>query len=224
MTDKGKIALIYISVALISALILATTLYIRSSQIKPELVTPEVTSLLTLEKDLTLTNQDGTEIHISDLKGKVWAFAQFYATCPMCAKRNGQGLKDLYQSFKDQSDFRLVCITVNPEEDTPEKMKSYAESLGADTSNWLFLTGDPKKLKDYMLNEMKYDPIQKREDPDEAATKGALAHNMSIAVFDRNLSMLGRRDLYHARQQGEAVYKETEKALHAIISKALDSK
>jgi cytochrome oxidase Cu insertion factor (SCO1/SenC/PrrC family) len=224
MTDKGKIALIYISVALISALILATTLYIRSSQIKPELVTPEVTSLLTLEKDLTLTNQDGTEIHISDLKGKVWAFAQFYATCPMCAKRNGQGLKDLYQTFKDQSDFSLVCITVNPEEDTPEKMKSYAESLGADTSNWLFLTGDPKKLKDYMLNEMKYDPIQKREDPEEASTKGALAHNMSIAVFDRNLTMLGRRDLYHARQQGEAVYKETEKALHAIISKALDSK
>ncbi len=112
----------------------------------------------------------------------------------------------------------------HPEEDTPEKMKSYAESLGADTSNWLFLTGDPEKLKDYMLNEMKYDPIQKREDPEEAATKGALAHNMSIAVFDRNLSMLGRRDLFHARQQGEAVYKETEKALHAIVSKALDSK
>ena len=224
MTYKRKIALIYISVAFISALILATTLYIRSSQLKPELVTPEAIPLLTLEKDLTLTNQDGTEIHISDLQGKVWAFAQFYATCPMCAKRNGQGLKNLYHAFKDQSDFSLVCITVNPEEDTPEKMKSYAESLGADTSNWLFLTGDPEKLKDYMLNEMKYDPIQKREDPEEAIAKGALAHNMSIAVFDRNLTMLGRRDLFHARQQGEAVYKETEKALHAIVSKALDSK
>ena len=224
MTDKGKIALIYISVALISALILATTLYIRSSQLKPELVTPVAIPLLTLEKDLTLTNQDGTEIHISDLKGKVWAFAQFYATCPMCAKRNGQGLKDLYQTFKGQSDFSLVCITVNPEEDTPEKMKSYAESLGADTSNWLFLTGDPEKLKDYMLNEMKYDPIQKREDPEEAMAKGALAHNMSIAVFDRNLTMIGRRDLYHARQQGEAVYKETEKALHAMVRSQLEKK
>ena len=224
MTDKGKIALIYISVALISALILATTLYIRSSQLKPELVTPEAIPLLTLEKDLTLTNQDGTEIHISDLKGKVWAFAQFYATCPMCAKRNGQGLKNLYQTFKGQSDFSLVCITVNPEEDTPEKMKSYAESLGADTSNWLFLTGDPEKLKDYMLNEMKYDPIQKREDPEEAMAKGALAHNMSIAVFDRNLTMVGRRDLYVARQQGEAVYKETEKALHAMVRSQLEKK
>lgn len=224
MTDKGKIALIYTTAAAISALILATTFYIRSSQIKPELVIPESVPLLTLEKDLTLTNQDGSEVQISDLKGQVWAFAQFYATCPMCAKRNGQGLKNLYQAFKDQPDFRLVCITVNPEEDTPETMKSYAESLGADTSNWLFLTGDPEKLKDYMLHEMKYDPIQKREDPDEAIAKGALAHNMAIAVFDRNLTMLGRRDLYMARQQGEAVYTETEKALHAIVRKALDSK
>lgn len=224
MTDKAKITLIYTSVAVISALILATTFYIRSSQLKPALVTPEAIPLLTLEKDIALINQDGAEVQISDLKGNVWAFAQFYATCPMCAKRNGQGLKDLYQTFKDQPDFKLVCITVNPEVDTPEKMKSYAESLGADTSNWLFLTGDPAKLKDYMLNEMKYDPIQKREDPEEAIMKGALAHNMSIAVFDRDLTMIGRRDLYMARQQGEAVYKETEKALHAMVRTQLDSK
>lgn len=224
MTDKAKITLIYTSVAVISALILATTFYIRSSQLKPALVTPEAIPLLTLEKDIALINQDGAEVQISELKGNVWAFAQFYATCPMCAKRNGQGLKDLYQTFKDQPDFKLVCITVNPEVDTPEKMKSYAESLGADTSNWLFLTGDPAKLKDYMLNEMKYDPIQKREDPEEAIMKGALAHNMSIAVFDRDLTMIGRRDLYMARQQGEAVYKETEKALHAMVRTQLESK
>ncbi len=224
MSDKAKIAAIYITVALVSALILATTFYIRSSQLKPELVVPEIKPMLTLEKDLLLINQDGEEMHLSDLKGKVWAFAQFYATCPMCAKRNAQGLKNVYETFKDQPDFKLVCITVNPENDTPEEMKLYAKSLGADTSNWLFLTGDAEKLKDYMVNEMKYDPIQKREDPDEAASKGALAHNMSIAVFNRDMSMIGRRDLYNARQQGEAVYLETEKALHAMISQVLGQK
>jgi len=192
--------------------------------LKPLLVVPEIKPMLALEKDLLLTNQDGEEMHLFDLKGKVWAFAQFYATCPMCAKRNAQGLKNLYETFKDQPDFRLVCITVNPENDTPEKMKSYAKSLGADTSNWLFLTGDAEKLKDYMVNEMKYDPIQKREDPDEAAAKGALAHNMSIAVYNRDMSMIGRRDLYNARQQGEAVYLETEKALHQMIRQVLDQK
>jgi len=225
MTDKAKIATIYISVAVISVLILITTFYIQSRQVQPELVVPEPQPALTLEKDLVLTNQDGKKMHISELKGKVWAFAQFYANCPMCAKRNGQGLKSLYEAFKDRPDFKLVCISVNPEEDTPEKMKAIAESLGADTSNWLFLTGDAKKLKDYMLNEMKYDPIRKREDPKEAALKGEFAHNMSIAVYNRDMSMIDRRfDLYNARQQGEAVYEETEKALHRMIDTILKEK
>ncbi len=224
MTDKAKIACIYITVAVVSVLILGTSFFIRGEQVKPALIVPEIKPVLTLEKDLVLTNQDGKEVHLSDLKGKVWAFAQFYATCPMCAKRNAQGLKNLYETFKGRQDFMLVCITVNPENDTPEKMKSYAESLGADTSNWWFLTGDPQQLKDYMLHEMKYDPIKKREDPDEASAKGALAHNMSIAVYNRDMSMVGRRDLYHARLQGDAVYTETEKALHQMVDAMLKQK
>lgn len=229
MTDKGKITLIYVSVAVISVLILATTLFIRSQQIKPVhgkyySNTSELEPVLTLEKDLALVNQDGKEVKISDLKGKVWAFAQFYATCPMCAKRNAQGLTELYKTFKDQEDFQLVCITVNPDEDTPEKMKSYANSLGADTSNWWFLTGEPQQLRDYMVEEMKYAPIIEREDPEEAAAKGKLAHNMAITIYDRNMSMIGSRDLYSARQLGDAVYEETEKALHQMVEAVLSKK
>lgn len=224
MSDKSKIVLIYTTVAVVSALILAVTFYIQSHQVKPQFIVPENEPYLVLEKDLNLTNQDGQAVKLSELRGKVWAFAQFYATCPMCAKRNAQGLKALYETFKDDPEFQLVCITVNPEEDSPENMKSYAESLGADTSNWWFLTGDPSELKDYMLNEMKYDPIQKREDPEEAAAKGALAHNMSIAVYNRQMAMVGRRDLYNARQQGDDIYRETEKALHQMIRKELDKK
>lgn len=229
MNDKSKIFLIYAVVALVSVLILGTTFYIRSQQVRPELEPyysedTEFSPLLTLEKDIALKNQDGEEVKISELKGKVWAFAQFYATCPMCAKRNNQGLKALYQKFKDNPDFRLVCITVNPADDGVEQMKGYAEALEADSSNWLFLTGDPAVLMDYMVGEMKYDPIKKRTDPEEAAMKGELAHNMSIAVYNRDLSMVGRRNLSDARAQGEKVYEEEEKALHQMIDAILKQK
>lgn len=229
MNDKPKIFIIYSVVALISVLILATAFYIRSQQVKPK-VEPYYSAdtkfepLVTLEKDLTLKNQEGEDVKISDLKGKVWAFAQFYATCPMCAKRNDQGLKTLYQKFKDHPDFRLVCITVNPEEDNVEQMKSYADALEADASKWLFLTGDAEALKEYMVSEMKYDPIQKRSDPEEAAAKGELKHNMSIAVYNRNLEMMGRRNLSKARADGEKVYQEEQKALHQMIDAVLQQK
>lgn len=233
MTEKSKIVLIYSCVALIGALILSVAFYLRSQRVKPTsgdgtgvYYTRDtyLEPMFTLEKDLELVDQNGKPIKISDLKGKVWAFAQFYATCPMCAVRNDQGLKALYQKFKSDPDFRLVCITVNPEEDTVEHMKSYADALEADASSWLFLTGKAQPLKDYMFTEMKYDRITEREDPEEAAEKGKLQHNMRISVFNRDLTMVGYRDLYQARLQGEKVYLETEKALHQMVDAVLNQK
>ncbi|MEJ6778761.1 MAG: SCO family protein, partial [Akkermansiaceae bacterium] len=123
MSDKQKIICIYLGVAGISLLILVTTYLIRPNQRDLEQEKPyyaqqdDLQPLITLEKDLVLKRQDGKEVKISELKGKVWAFAQFYASCPMCAKRNSQGLKDLYEKYKGNPDFVLVCITVNPETD-----------------------------------------------------------------------------------------------------------
>ena len=37
----------------------------------------------------------------------------------------------------------FVSITVDPERDTPEVLKEYAQNFGADLKGWSFLTGDP---------------------------------------------------------------------------------
>ncbi|MCP5535072.1 MAG: SCO family protein [Akkermansiaceae bacterium] len=229
MNDKQKIVLIYVSVAVISVLILYTTWMIRGRHVEVEpqdqpyyAQEADFQPQLTLQKDLVLKRQDGREVRISDLKGKVWAFAQFYASCPMCAKRNAQGLKALYEKYKDNPDFVLVCITVNPESDGVEEMLSYAEGLDANASNWWFLTGDAKQLKDYMVNEMKYQEIVKREDPEEAARLGEYEHDMSIAVYDRDLSMIKRHDLFHALQKGEAFFKGEENKLYFTVDTLLN--
>ena len=41
----------------------------------------------------------------------------------------------------DIKDFRLVSITLDPEHDTPAVLKAYADSRGADSDNFDFLTG-----------------------------------------------------------------------------------
>lgn len=231
MTDKQKIVSIYVSVAVISVIIIYTTWMIRGRQVSKEV--PEkpyyaqqddFEPLLSLKKDLVLKRQDGEEVRMSDLKGKVWAFAQFYATCPMCAQRNSQGLKKLYETFKDNPDFVLVCITINPESDGVEEMMSYAEGLKADTSNWWFLTGDAKSLKDYMINEMKYQAIVKRQDPEESARLGEYEHDMSIAVYDRGLGMVERFDLFNARKESEAYFQGKENKLHYTVKTLLEKK
>lgn len=228
MTDKQKITTIYVSAAALSILILLITWLIRPKPTpleKPQYVEQGISApLLSLKKDLVLKRQDGRDVKISELKGKVWAFAQFYASCPMCAKRNSQGLKTLYDKYKDNPDFVVICITVDPVTDGVEQMKSYAEALGADSNNWWFLTGDATALTDYMVNEMKYQSIVKRSDPDEAARLGAFEHDMSIAVYDRNLSMVTRHDLYNARKKGEAFLKGEEGKLHFTVESLLEQR
>jgi len=231
MNDKQKIVVIYTSVAVICLLIVLTTWLIRSNHLQPpqleapQYVQEEISApLLTLQSDLDLKHQDGRDVKISELKDKVWAFAQFYATCPMCAKRNSQGLKTLYEKFKHDPDFVIVCITVDPANDTVEQMKSYAEALDAEDSNWWFLTGDADSLKNYMIDEIKYQAIVKRKDPDEAARLGAFEHDMAIAVFDKNLSMVRRHDLYNARKKGEAFFRGEEEKLHFTVKSLLEKK
>jgi len=41
-------------------------------------------------------------------------------------------------------DVMLVSITVDPASDTPQALTRYANLIHADTSRWLFLTGDRK--------------------------------------------------------------------------------
>ena len=37
---------------------------------------------------------------------------------------------------------RFVAISVDPETDTPERLREYAARFGADENQWLFMTGD----------------------------------------------------------------------------------
>ena len=140
----------------------------------------------------------------------------------MCLKRNDHGLTALYEKFKDNPDFVIVCVTVDPENDRVEQMANYADALGADPSNWWFLTGDPSKLLPYMENTIQYSKIQKREDPDEAAKMGAFAHDMQFAVFDRKLGMVKRVNLDRALLEDDASYRGMEKKLHFTIQTLLD--
>jgi protein SCO1 len=42
----------------------------------------------------------------------------------------------------------FVSITVDPERDTPEVLKEYAQAFGANLAGWAFLTGSPDAIRD----------------------------------------------------------------------------
>jgi len=42
---------------------------------------------------------------------------------------------------------KLVTVSIDPERDSPEKLRAYAERLGADPEVWQFATGTPERVK-----------------------------------------------------------------------------
>ena len=68
---------------------------------------------------------------------------------------------------KDEGlDVRFVSFSVDPEVDTPQKMKDYATKFGADFSNWDFLTGYKQaEIEKFALDQFKMIVKKPQEDP-----------------------------------------------------------
>ena len=100
--------------------------------------------------EFTLISQDRAPVALADMRGKVVAVTFIYTfcvdTCPV--------LTPMMSFIQDQlgADFgakvAFVSITVDPERDTPEVLKEYAQAFGANLAGWSFLTGPSDAIRD----------------------------------------------------------------------------
>ena len=89
----------------------------------------------------TLTERSGKQVAWQDLRGKVTVTSFFFSSCPATCLQQNQKIHEIQQSFEGKNvDF--VSITCDPEIDDPERLREYADKLGADRKQWHFLTGD----------------------------------------------------------------------------------
>ena len=211
MSKKTTIILFYCGVALVCAAILSLVNFIIVPSIRANAQEGaafqntghvEEKKWFPIEKDLAATNQAGEQVKLSDLRGKVWVVAEFFAVCPHCAVRNGAELRGIYDEFKDDPDFHMVCISVDPQTDHAEKLGDYATALGAEPGNWWFLNaGDEKATHDYLENTLKFFGIRERSDPADIEANGKYQHDMGLMVVDRDFNVIGKWPLADARSE-----------------------
>jgi protein SCO1 len=126
-----------------------------------------------------LISQDGTPVALADLRGKVVAVTFIYTsctdTCPMLTALMASVQDQLGRDFGERIAF--VSITVDPDRDTPEVLKQYADTFGADLKGWAFLTGAPAAIRD----------VAHRYGVFAAKTaKGDVDHTFLTSIVDRN--------------------------------------
>lgn len=109
-------------------------------------------------EDFEATTQDGDTLTRDDLKGQWWVADFIFTNCTTVCLPMTSNMKKLQDKLEEAGveNYHLVSFSVDPERDSPEVLKQYAEDYGADLSNWTFLTGyEFDYIKDLAVNSFK---------------------------------------------------------------------
>ena len=96
----------------------------------------------------SLVDEEGNALRMSDLSGKNilldFIFTRCTGPCPILTSTHVSVQRELSERAQKQTHF--VSITLDPENDSPEVLDTYARERGADLANWSFLTGSPESI------------------------------------------------------------------------------
>jgi cytochrome oxidase Cu insertion factor (SCO1/SenC/PrrC family) len=95
--------------------------------------------------DFTLINEDGKYVSTASLKGSVWIAEFIFTHCAGPCKDMTAKFNELQDKIPDKS-IKFVSISVDPERDTPDVLKTYGKNAGAEPGRWSFLTGDKQSV------------------------------------------------------------------------------
>jgi len=107
--------------------------------------------------DFSFINQDNDTITKDSLTGSIYVANFFFTSCPSICPimtRNMSYLQDKLSVFPN---IRFLSHTVDPENDTPKKLRSYVslmqqKNININLSNWDFVTGDKDELYQSAIN------------------------------------------------------------------------
>jgi cytochrome oxidase Cu insertion factor (SCO1/SenC/PrrC family) len=173
-----------------------------------------------IQHDLEAQERSGRTVSTSALRGKVCAVAYVYTVCPHgCIAVIGE-MKKLLRDYGSHPDFHLVSVSVEPERDTAPLMSAFADGIGLKPEDpWWFLTGDQKKLWSFMTDEVGLTEAKPIPEDERLNPLDLYAHDLRIALVDRNANVRGYYDVFHPQPEIAEVMREK---LHADTQRLLD--
>jgi len=107
--------------------------------------------------DFSFINQDNETITNDSLTGSIYVANFFFTSCPSICPTMTRNMSYLQDKLSVFPNIRFLSHTVDPDNDTPEKLRSYVslmqqKNININLSNWDFVTGDKDKLYESAAN------------------------------------------------------------------------
>lgn len=161
----------------------------------------------------SLTSHDGEKLRLDSYRDKIVLIAWGYTNCPdICPLTLGM-LKNVMEELGDQAEeVQVLYITVDPERDTVERLKSYVPYFN---KSFIGLTGTSEQIDDlavkYGVTIVKHPPVYGRG-RDDTWDRYLMTHTNTIYLVDKN----GRLYLTypHHQHDAEGIAGDINKILH----------
>jgi len=150
--------------------------------------------------------EEGEIIQLEELKGKTLVMVMIYTTCKAACPRLVADMRNIETKIPKNNieNLRFVLVSIDPETDTPTRLKEFAKENLMDGEQWVFLQGTENGVREFAnVLAVKYKQISPMD----------FSHSNIISVFN------AKGELMH-QQEGLGVdNKETVKAIIDLTNK-----
>lgn len=154
----------------------------------------------------TWTNQDGQEIELKDLRGKVVVMVMLYTSCKSSCPRLVADMRNIERQMPEDylDKIQFVMVSIDPETDTPERLKSFSEENQMTEDHWMFLRGSEADTREFAavlaVSYKRISPID-------------FSHSNIISVFDQDGVLV---------HQKEGLGVDNEETIESILHEAVN--
>jgi len=131
--------------------------------------------------------EEGATIQLKELKGKTMVMVMIYTTCKAACPRLVADMRNIEKQVpeKNLEDVQFVLVSIDPETDTPKRLKEFAIENYMDGEQWTFLQGTVSSVREFAnVLAVKYKEISPMD----------FSHSNIISVFDKNGELIHQQE------------------------------
>lgn len=111
------------------------------------------------------TNQNGKDIQLKELRGKVLVMVMIYTSCKSACPRLVADMRNIEENipkeYKDK--VQLILVSIDPEVDTPKRLKEFSIENKMTGNQWTFLRSNEENTREFAavlaVNYKKISPL-----------------------------------------------------------------
>ena len=135
----------------------------------------------------TWITEENETIQLKDLKGKTLVMVMIYTTCKAACPRLVADMRNIEAKIQESKlkDIHFILVSIDPETDTPKRLKEFAIENFMDEDHWMFLQGTESGVREFAnVLAVKYKQISPMD----------FSHSNIISVFNSGGELIHQRE------------------------------